>query len=229
VSARRLLLAEDEPGLVRTLGDLLRAEGFALEVAADGERALELARVPGRFELVLLDVMLPKLDGFAVCRELRRAGLTTPVLMLTARGELRDRVHGLELGADDYLTKPFEPDELLARIEALLRRARLPRNADRRLAFGEIEIDLDGVEVRRGGEPVPLGALEFELLRYLVERRGTVVTREELLRRVWGFHRAPATRTVDVHVAWLRAKLERDRAAPRHIRTVRGVGYRFDP
>jgi len=226
MTAPRLLLVEDEPGLVRTLGDLLRQAGYSVEHAVDGPRGLELAQETPHFDVVLLDVMLPRLDGFEVCRTLRRKGVDTPILMLTARAEVSDRVHGLRLGADDYLTKPFDPDELLARIEALLRRTGSVDDR-RRITFGDIEVDLNGMSVRRGGEDVPLAAMEFQLLAYLIENEGAVLTRETILREVWGFHRPPRTRTVDVHVTWLRSKLEPDRTEPRFIRTVRGIGYKF--
>lgn len=220
----RVLLIEDEPGLVLTLGDRLRAEGYRFEAARDGEEGLRLALATPHADVVLLDVMLPGLDGFELCRRLRRSGVHTPILMLTARGEVGDRITGLRLGADDYLVKPFDPGELVARIEALLRRT--PGEAAT-VRFGDVEVDLRGMEVRRAGEPVELAALEYRLLAYLVANAGTVVSREELLREVWGFQRPPRTRTVDVHVTWLRAKLEPDRARPRYLRTVRGAGYKL--
>lgn len=226
MSRRDILLIEDEPGLALTVGDLLRAGGFRVEVAPDGERGLESATGPSGFGLILLDVMLPGIDGFEVCRTLRRRGLRTPVLMLTARGEIRDRVTGLRLGADDYLVKPFDPTELLARIEALLRRSGdvAPPEPVR---FGDVEVDLRGMSVRRADEALELTAMEFQLLAYLIENEGTVLSRDRILREVWGFQRAPRTRTVDVHVTWLRSKIEPDRASPRYIVTVRGSGYKF--
>ncbi len=224
MTSRRVLLIEDEPGLVLTLGDRLRAAGYAFEAATDGEAGLVRAVGEPNVDLVLLDVMLPGIDGFEVCRRLRRRGLRAPILMLTARGEVRDRVAGLRLGADDYLVKPFDPDELLARMEALLRRAPATNDVVR---FGDVEVDLRGMEVRRAGEPVELAALEYQLLCYLIEREGEVASREDLLRAVWGFQRPPRTRTVDVHVTWLRSKLEPDRTKPTYIRTVRGAGYKF--
>ncbi len=223
----RILLIEDEPGVALTVGDRLRAEGYGVTLADSGEQGLTLALEPPGFDAVLLDVMLPGIDGFEVCRGLRRRGVRTPVLMLTARGEVHDRVRGLRLGADDYLAKPFDPVELLARVEALLRRARQPAQAAARVSFGEIEVDLRGLEVLRGGAPVELSAMEFQLLSYFVQHEGLVLSRSEILRDVWGLQRAPPTRTVDVHVTWLRGKLEPDRKAPRYIRTVRGVGYKF--
>lgn len=229
MSATSVLLIEDEPGLVLTLGDRLRAEGYRVELAADGERGLELGLAGGAhgpFGLILLDVMLPGRDGFEVCRALRRRGVRTPILMLTARGEVRDRVAGLRLGADDYLVKPFDPGELVARIEALLRRAPAPEACEL-VRFGDVEVDPRGMSVRRAGVEVELSAMEFQLLVYLIRHENVVVSRAAILRDVWGFQRAPRTRTVDVHVTWLRSKLEPERGAPRFIRTVRGAGYKF--
>ena len=228
MTSERILLVEDEPGLVLTVGDKLRADGYVVESTGDGEHGLELASGPPGFDVILLDVMLPGIDGFKVCRSLRQRGVRTPILMLTARGEVRDRVMGLRLGADDYLTKPFDPVELAARIEALLRRARQPVDAPATVEFGDVQVDLRGMSVTRGGREVELTLMEFQLLSYMVQNAGKVLTREAILREVWGFHRAPQTRTVDVHVTWLRSKLEPDRANPRYIRTVRGAGYRFE-
>jgi two-component system alkaline phosphatase synthesis response regulator PhoP len=223
----RILLVEDEPGLVVTISDLLGAEGYDVEAASDGEAALEKA-ASGSFELVLLDVMLPKKNGYDVCRELRQRGIDSAILMLTARTQVVDRVVGLKLGADDYLAKPFDPAELLARIEALLRRVgknhRVPVQT---FQFGEVEVDFERAQVRKHGEPVTLASKELQLLRYLVDRRGNVVPREELLRQVWEYSAAVSSRTVDVHIAWLRQKLEDNPQNPRHIQTLRGRGYRF--
>jgi two-component system alkaline phosphatase synthesis response regulator PhoP len=225
----RLLLAEDEPSLVLTLTDRLRAEGYAVEAAGDGDTALERAQ-SGGFDLLLLDVMLPRRDGFEVCRELRQRGLALPILMLTARGQVVDRVIGLKLGADDYLTKPFEHAELLARIEALLRRTRgeVPNRIDA-FAFGPIRVDFRAGEVTRDGEPVPLAPRELELLHFFVAHRDQVLSRERLLDEVWGYEATVQSRTVDVHVLALRQKLEADPARPRYLRTVHGRGYRFVP
>jgi two-component system alkaline phosphatase synthesis response regulator PhoP len=224
----RLLLVEDEPALVTTLTDRLTAEGYAVAAAGDGETALRRVQEEA-FDLVLLDVALPKMDGFEVCRELRRRGDETPILMLTARTQVIDRVVGLKLGADDYLTKPFDTAELLARIEALLRRVRLPLagGTAESYSFGCIRVDFRRAEVRRDGEPVELSALELRLLRYFLENRGAVLSRDELLDRVWGYTAMPVTRTVDVHVASLRQKLERRPSHPEHILTVHGLGYKF--
>ncbi|MEM7308749.1 MAG: response regulator transcription factor [Planctomycetota bacterium] len=222
----RLLLVEDEPGLRLTLGDRLTSEGFEVVLAASGEDGVRKASEGRGVDLILLDVMLPGIDGFEVCRRLRRERCELPILMLTARDRIADRVHGLRLGADDYLVKPFDPEELVARIHALLRRAAPVRAADTR-CFGDVEIDLRGMCVRRAGAEVELAALEYQLLTFLVENEGRALTRAEILREVWGYERVPHTRTVDVHMTWLREKLERDRAAPRYLRTVRGVGYKF--
>ncbi len=228
MSRARVLLVEDEPGLALTLGDRLVAEGFEVRVESSGEAGLARALEQPGFDVVLLDVMLPGMDGFEVCRALRRRGLRVPILMLTARGEIVDRVRGLRLGADDYLVKPFDPAELLARIAALLRRAGAASAPDV-YAFGDVRVDRRGMSVTRAGAEVELTALEYQLLAFLIENAGRVVTRAEILREVWGYARAPRTRTVDVHVTWLRGKLEPDRAAPRFLRTVRGIGYKLVP
>ena len=223
----RILLVEDEPGLVFTLSDLLSAEGYTVETASDGSTGLKRATAEP-FDLVLLDVMLPGKNGFEVCRELRRQGKDVAILMLTAKSQLTDRVVGLKLGADDYVTKPFEPPELLARVEALLRRVKkekLPPVS--RFHFGNVEVDFEKGVVRKGETPVTLAGKEMELLRYLIDHRGKVVARDELLEAVWQYQPGVSSRTIDVHVAWLRQKLEERPATPRHIHTVRGVGYKF--
>jgi two-component system, OmpR family, alkaline phosphatase synthesis response regulator PhoP len=220
-----ILLVEDEYALRMTLGDRLRKEGYAVDSASDGEEGLNKAtQLP--FDLIVLDVMLPRLDGFAVCRGIRAAGLITPVLMLTARGRTADKVDGLKIGADDYVTKPFQMPELLARVGALLRRvpARPDHQADV-FEFGRVRVD----EGTRDGVIVNLSARELQLLRYFLEKAGVTLPRKELLTRVWGYHATMFTRTVDVHVAGLRQKLEDDPRQPRHFLTVQGVGYRFRP
>lgn len=224
----RLLLIEDEPGLVLTLTDRLTSEGYAVTHAPDGDVGFDKASQDG-FDAILLDVMLPGRDGFAVCRDLRARGIDTPILMLTARGQLTDKVVGLKLGADDYLTKPFEMPELLARVEALLRRAGPSGAAGaERVRFGDVTVDFARAEVLRAGEPVEVSAKEFGLLRYLIERPGRVISRDELLTEVWGYDDAtPTTRTVDVHIAWLRQKLEPQPRKPRFFRTIHGLGYKF--
>jgi len=224
----RILLIEDEPGLVLTLSDLLEEEGYAVECAVDGPSGLAKAS-DGAFDLVILDVMLPGMSGLDVCRELRQRGKDVAVLMLTAKSQLVDRVVGLKLGADDYLTKPFEPPELLARVEALLRRVKREKLTPViHFAFADVEIDFDKGDVRKRGEPVGLAGRELELLRYLIDRRGKVVSREELLEKVWEYQPGVSSRTIDVHVALLRQKLEDNPQFPKHIHTVRGVGYRFE-
>lgn len=223
----RLLLVEDEPSLLLTLGDRLRSAGFEVTAAEDGETALERTEEQS-FDLVILDVMLPRKDGFDVCRDLRQRGFEMPILMLTARSQVVDKVVGLKLGADDYLTKPFDHMELMARIDALLRRARAPvAPAAGRYAFGAVEVDFRRSEVRRDGETVDLSALEWKLLVYFVEHREVVLSRDVLLDEVWGYDATPQTRTVDVHVASLRQKLEPVPSRPRHIVTVHGRGYKF--
>jgi two-component system alkaline phosphatase synthesis response regulator PhoP len=225
--ARRILLVEDEPGLVLTLTDRLEAEGYHVDAVMDGDSAVTRATTEP-FDLILLDVMLPRRDGFDVCRTVRQRGVTAPILMLTARGQVVDRVVGLKLGADDYLTKPFEMVELLARIEALLRRA--PQAAgpvSDQYRFGDVSIDFRRTEVLKDGRPVDLSALEFKLLRYFVEHRGATLSRDELLNEVWGYDAMPSTRTVDVHVAWLRQKLEPNSKLPQYILTIHGLGYKF--
>ncbi|HTY43362.1 MAG TPA: response regulator transcription factor [Thermoanaerobaculia bacterium] len=223
----RLLLVEDEPSLVVTLSDRLASEGYEVAAVGDGTGALERLRLE-TFDLVLLDVMLPGKNGFDVCRELRRRAIDVSVLMLTARGEVADRVVGLKLGADDYLVKPFETIELLARIEALLRRSRPDSGpVGETYAFDDVRVDFRAAEVLREGAVVELSALEYKLLKYFVEHRGALLTRDELLDKVWGYDAMPATRTVDVHVASLRQKIERNPAHPERIRTVHRLGYRF--
>ena len=223
---KRVLLVEDEPGLVMTLVDRLTREGYEIESTGDGQSALERASAEA-FDLVLLDVMLPRLSGFDVMRELRKRGVETPVIMLTARGQVVDKVVGLKLGADDYVTKPFEMVELLARIEAKLRRAPTVPHPAEGHQFGDIRMDFRKAVITRAGEPLDLSAREFQLLRYFVEHRGATLSREELLNEVWGYHSMPSTRTVDVHVAWLRQKIEPNPRHPQYILTVHGLGYKF--
>ncbi|HUL73696.1 MAG TPA: response regulator transcription factor [Vicinamibacterales bacterium] len=226
--SKRVLLVEDEPGLVITLTDRLRSEGYDVQAASDGPSGLERAtREP--WDVILLDVMLPGASGFDVCRDLRQRGVTTPVIMLTARGQVVDKVLGLKLGADDYLTKPFDMMELTARIEVQLRRraaAALSASATQ-YRFGDIHVDFRKAEVTRNGRPVELSAREFLLLKYLIEHREATLTRDELLNEVWGYHSMPSTRTVDVHVAWLRQKIEPNPRHPQYLLTVHGMGYKF--
>ena len=197
-----------------------------VEHAADGESGLERAAGEA-FDLVLLDVMLPRMGGFDVLKELRKRNIETPVIMLTARGQVVDKVVGLKLGADDYVTKPFEMVELLARIEAKLRRAPVTPHPTEGYQFGGIRIDFRRAEITRDDAPLELSAREFQLLKYFIEHRGATLTREELLNEVWGYNSMPSTRTVDVHVAWLRQKIEPNPRHPQFILTVHGMGYKF--
>lgn len=227
----RVLIVEDEEGLILTLTDRLKSEGFEVESAADGADGFEMA-MAGHFDLIVLDVMLPKKNGYDVCRDLRQKGVDTPILMLTAKGETIDKVLGLKLGADDYLTKPFEVLELLARVEALLRRSSTPMNGrtNGEFRFGDVKVDFKRAEVSRTDKPLDLSAMEFKLLQFLIENRGIVHSRDALLDAVWGYDSMPSTRTVDVHIAWLRQKLEPNPRHPRFIQTVHGMGYKFsDP
>jgi two-component system alkaline phosphatase synthesis response regulator PhoP len=223
----RILLVEDEPGLVLTVSDLLTAAGYEVESAADGETGL--AKAAGKsFDVVILDVMLPRKNGFEVCRELRQRGVDTAILMLTAKTQVVDRVAGLKLGADDYLSKPFDPSELLARLEALLRRVqkdnRIPLKT---FQFGDVEVDFERAKLLRSGRPVNMAGKELQLLQYLIHHRGRVVPREEILQNVWEYNSEVTSRTIDVHVVWLRQKLESNPQQPKHIHTIRGKGYRF--
>lgn len=226
-----VLFVEDEEALRMTVGDRLRSEGYRVDYAADGDEGLDKAtRLP--FDLILLDLMLPGRDGLAVCRDVRRAGLATPILILTARGQTMDKVTGLKAGADDYVTKPFNTRELLARIEALLRRA--PGSSAVRTdadvyRFGPVVVDRRGTEVTRDGVPVGLSARELQLLQYFIDHAGETLSREELLTQVWGYNAAVFTRTVDVHVASLRHKIEDDPKRPVFIHTVQRLGYKFTP
>jgi len=218
---KRILVIEDEPQMLLGLRDNLELEGYEVQTAGDGEEGLARASSFSP-DLVILDVMLPKKNGFDVCRDLRGRGVQTPILMLTARGQVIDRVLGLKLGADDYLTKPFDMMELLARIEALLRRARAAAPNAATLLFGPVQVDFRSAVATRDGQPVELSSLELKLLRYFVDHRGAVVSREELLDKVWGYDATPVTRTVDVHVASLRQKLGAE-----IVLTVHGMGYKF--
>ena len=211
-----------------TLTDRLVSEGYELESALDGDKGLEKA-LTGGFDLILLDIMLPGRSGFDICRRLRQGGILSSILMLTARGQIVDKVEGLQIGADDYMTKPFDMMELLARIEALLRRtiAAVKPVEQQIYRFGAIAVDFRSTQVMRDGKPVLLSAREFQLLRYLIEHRGAMLSREELLSKVWGYDAKLFTRTVDVHMAWLRQKLEENARAPEFLLTIRGMGYKF--
>ena len=223
----KILLVEDEPGLRLTIGDRLRSEGYRVEASPDGQDGYDKASNDD-FDLIVLDLMLPRKNGLDVCRDLRQNGLATPILMLTARDQTLDKVLGLKLGADDYLTKPFEMLELMARVEALLRRSTVGTRAPTAFySFGNIRVDLRRTEVCREGQTVPLSAKEFQLLSYFIGHRGETLSREKMLQEVWGYSSTPYTRTVDVHVAWLRQKIEDDPKQPSWIVTVHGLGYKF--
>lgn len=223
----RILIVEDEYAMRRGLEDCLRAEGYRVLTAADGAEGLKqvLAEKP---DLVLLDVMMPKLDGYAVCAELRRTGVEVPVLMLTAKGQVEDRVNGLDAGADDYLVKPFSTEELLARVRALLRRAQRAVKGVAVLQLGNVQVDLVRQSATKGKQALVLSARELAMLRLLAEAEGEPVTREKFLDVVWGYGAFPTTRTVDNHIMSLRAKVEVNPEAPRWIKTVYGVGYRLE-
>ena len=221
-----VLVIEDQPAILRGLADNLRCESYEVLTAADGQTGYELL-LSRRPDVVILDLMLPIMSGYDVCRKARTAGIQVPILMLTARGEEMDRVAGLDLGADDYVTKPFSLPELLARVRALLRRSHNAAPAAGLLQFDDVEVDFDQYVARRGGAVVDMTRKEFQVLRYLSAQSGKVVTREELLENVWGFEKYPTTRTVDNHILSLRTKLESDSGNPRRLLTVHGVGYRW--
>lgn len=223
---QKILVVEDEPGIVLGLRDNLEYEGFEVRAAADGEEALRCA-LDERPDLILLDLMLPKLSGLDVCRQLRRQGVETPVIMLTARGQEIDKVLGLEIGADDYVTKPFSIRELLARVRAQLRRAEKRVTTEDTCRFGAIELNFRQHQAWRDGQPFELSPREFALLKYFLQHRGETVTRDQLLDEVWGYNNFPLTRTVDNHIARLRQKIEANPAEPQHIITVHRVGYKF--
>lgn len=222
----RVLIIEDDPAILRGLTDNLEYASFETLTATDGESGYQLA-VAEKPDLIVLDLMLPGMSGYELCRKLRGEGSTVPILMLTARSEEVDRVLGLELGADDYVVKPFSLLEFLARVRALLRRSSMRADLERIFRFGNVELDFQRYEARKAGSIVSLTRKEFGVLHLLISRRGEVVTREELLDEVWGHDSYPTTRTVDNHVATLRAKLEDDPAHPRHVLTVHGVGYKL--
>ena len=224
----RVLIVEDDPAILRGLKDNLLAESYEVLTASDGEAGYRLAREQEP-DLVILDLMLPRMSGYEVCRKLRDQGITTPILMLTARGEEADRVLGLDLGADDYVTKPFSVRELLARVRAIVRRANPPKPLPDELRFDDVVVDFRRYEARKGERRIEMTRKEYGLLRYLAARSGEVVRRDELLEEVWEYRTYPTTRTVDNHVLALRAKLEDGPAEPRHLITVHGVGYKFVP
>lgn len=221
-----ILVVEDDPAILRGLADNLRFESYEVLSAADGEAGYRLIREK-KPDLVILDLMLPKMSGFEICRKIRAEGCRIPVLMLTARGEETDRVLGLDLGADDYVTKPFSIRELLARVRAILRRTGQPESLPDELRFDDVVVNFLSYEAWKGGRLLEMTRKEFSVLRLLAAHPGQVITRDELLNQVWGYENYPTTRTVDNHIASLRAKLEDDPADPRHFKTVHGVGYKF--
>ena len=222
----RILVIEDDPAILRGLADNLACESHEVLTAPDGESGYSLARTR-KPDLILLDLMLPRMSGYELCRKLRAESVATPIVMLTARGDEADRIVGLDLGADDYITKPFSVRELLARIRAVLRRAQAQSALPSELRFGDVIVDFRRYEAHRNGHAVDLTRKEFGLLRLLAARAGEPVTRDELLNEVWGYDANPTTRTVDNHVASLRAKLEENPSEPRHLFTVHGVGYKW--
>lgn len=225
--SKRILLVEDEPGLILTLSDFLISEGFQVEVATDGETGLKRAKEEP-YDLLILDVMLPKKNGFDLLRDLRQQRKETPAIMLTARGQTIDKILGLKLGADDYLTKPFDMGELLARIEAILRRVPIASQILSEIyTFDNVRVDFRRAVVLRDGNPVEFTAREYHLLRYLIEHREATISRDELLNEVWGYEAMPTTRTVDVHIGLLRQKLEPNPKFPKYILTIHGLGYKF--
>jgi len=223
----RILVVEDEPGIALGLEDDLKMEGYDVEIISDGMAASRRARETP-FDLILLDIMLPGKDGFEVCRDIRRHGLRTPILMLTAKTQEAEKVMGLELGADDYMTKPFGTRELRARIKALLRRAAAGDPETECYRFGEVEVDFQRGELRRNGIPVELTPIEFKLLSLFIRSRGRVLSRDRLLAGAWGADTFASDRIVDNHIANLRKKIEPDPGNPQFLRNLRGLGYRFD-
>ncbi len=225
----KILIVEDEPDMVLGLKDNFEFEGYEVLTASDGQAGLERARSQ-KPDLVVLDIMLPRLSGLEVCKTLRGEGFEGPIIMLTARGQEIDKVVGLELGADDYVTKPFSIRELLARVRAILRRTEGKKKRLGRYQFSDLELDFEAYRATKGGQPLDLSPREFELLRYLIERKGETVSRDRLLEDVWGYESYPSTRTVDTHIAKLRAKIGDSGSEPRWILTIHGVGYKFvDP
>ena len=223
---RKVLIVEDDQAMAVALRDGFTYEGYAVQVARDGATGLRMATEKGH-DLVILDVMLPRMSGLDVCRQLRSAGNPTPIIMLTARGQEIDKVLGLKTGADDYVTKPFSFLELMARVEAVLRRASKAVEAVESAQFGDVEVNFKSFEASKGGRALELSPREFKMLKYFVEHRGEVVTRDQLLDHVWGYEGLPLTRTVDMHIAKLRQKIEDTPSGPRHIITVHRVGYKF--
>ena len=223
---RKVLIVEDDQAMAVALRDGFTYEGYSVQVARDGQHGLRLASEKG-LDLVILDVMLPRMSGLDVCRQLRSTGNTTPIIMLTARGQEIDKVLGLKTGADDYVTKPFSFLELMARVEAVLRRASKPSAEVEGVEFGDVGLNFKTLEAKKGGHSLELSPREFKIMRYFVEHRGEVVSRDQLLDHVWGYDGLPLTRTVDMHIAKLRQKIEDTPGDPRYIVTVHRVGYKF--
>ena len=223
---RKVLIVEDDQAMAVALRDGFTYEGYAVQVARDGATGLRMATEKGH-DLVILDVMLPRMSGLDVCRQLRSSGNGTPIIMLTARGQEIDKVLGLKTGADDYVTKPFSFLELMARVEAVLRRASKAAEEVESAQFGDVEVNFKSFEASKGGRALDLSPREFKMLKYFAEHRGEVVTRDQLLDHVWGYEGLPLTRTVDMHIAKLRRKIEDTPSDPRHIITVHRVGYKF--
>jgi DNA-binding response OmpR family regulator len=222
----KILIIEDDRAILKALESNLRSEGYEVETATDGQTGLDRARDPSQ-DLILLDLMLPRMPGEEICRTLRQEGITTPVLFLTAKNEEEHRVAGFELGADDYVSKPFSIRELLGRIQAILKRAAGQKHLLAHFHFGKVSLDFVKMEARRGDQPVTLTTREFAILRLMVSNKGVVIPRDRLLDEVWGYEAYPTTRTVDNQIVKLRQKLEDDPENPRHILTVRGTGYKF--
>jgi DNA-binding response OmpR family regulator len=227
---RKILVIEDEPSVAIALRDSLESEGYQVQTAKDGSEGLRLASVNAGDdgpELIILDLMLPKISGLEVCQRLRSAGVETPVIMLTARGAASDAAFGLKLGADDYIPKPFDVGELLARVEAVLRRAKRPEAGPEVISIGDVELDMRRLRATKQGTPLDLSPREFEILQFLIAHVGETVTREQLLHHIWGEHASLYTRTIDAHITRLRHKLEAEPANPQHIITIHRVGYRL--
>ena len=223
---KRILIVEDDKAILRGLADSLKAEHFEIETSSDGEEGLGFAK-RRKYDLILLDVMLPGINGFDICRQLRSEKVKTPILMLTGKGEEIDKVMGLELGADDYVTKPFSIKELLARIKALLRRHADIHTSMDEASFGDVYVDFKKQEAASGKKKIDLTAKEFQLLKYFVEREGEVISRDQLLDSVWGYDSLPTTRTVDNYILSLRKKIEKNPAKPTHLLTIHTAGYKF--
>ncbi len=223
---QKILIIEDEESILMALEDNLRLEGYEVLSARDGREGLSMAKERGH-DLIILDIMLPQIDGFEVCKELRQAGITTPILMLTAKSQEIDKVLGLELGADDYVTKPYSPRELLARVKSLLRRSKQVQQEIDQYTFSDVEVDFRKYEVKKSGRLIYLTALEFSILHFLIKNKGQVVNRDDILDEVWGRDVYIQSRTVDKHISELRKKIEDDPSNPDFILGVRGIGYKF--